>query len=351
MTLDGVCVVRFRQLDAAPNGTKSAVGLEANGGGRRSWLRAWDLRLALLAATRASKLIGLSVREAVSVNAVTPVLGRGVWHAAARGVVDVVLHNLLCQTASGPRSSRAAALGARALLYADLPNRECTIPELVDMVSRAVEHGFRAIKIHAASSDRRDFLRRIQAAQSVCGGGEILADGFREFRPREALQVAEGLISLGVHWFEEPVELAHLDTLLQEPGLHAMHIVAGEHVRGSDELETFLTTFPGSVVTPDVLMVGGMTGMQRAIDQAGRFNKELCFHGAQYPEIVASLSHPSWRPRYIAALPHFDTRSTCFEFGYRLKDGRLDDSQAVLDPSASGWKRITIRSSDDRTRR
>ncbi|MDH3293166.1 MAG: mandelate racemase/muconate lactonizing enzyme family protein [Acidimicrobiia bacterium] len=140
--------------------------------------------------------------------------------------------------------------------------------------ARAVEAGFRGVKLHETRAD-------IVAAVRATVGPEIalMLDVSARLNEAEAVELAQSCTGDRLRWIEEPVfpQQDH-DTLARIRSTVATPLAAGENEFSADGFRRLLAAGAVDVIQPDPAKCGGLTPMP-AIDRlALDFGAELALH-------------------------------------------------------------------------
>ncbi len=130
---------------------------------------------------------------------------------------------------------------------------------------RAVDAGFKAIKIKIGYKDLRDDCHIIETIKRRIGDGvELMVDYNQSLAVPEAMRRVRALQSYGLSWVEEP-------TLQENYAGHArirdcagMPIQMGENWCGVEEMQRALDAGACDLAMPDVMKIGGVTGWLKA---------------------------------------------------------------------------------------
>ncbi|MEU3918207.1 mandelate racemase/muconate lactonizing enzyme family protein [Streptomyces sp. NPDC029004] len=142
-----------------------------------------------------------------------------------------------------------------------------------------VEDGFRALKVKIGRGERTDRAHLTAVREAVGDDIEILTDANCAYDLDQATRVGTVLRDLGIHWFEEPLQvddLANLGELRRRTGLT---IVNGEtHFTRFDQRESLLH-HAIDVFMPNVARCGGITEATRIAALASAFHVDIAPHG------------------------------------------------------------------------
>jgi L-alanine-DL-glutamate epimerase-like enolase superfamily enzyme len=158
---------------------------------------------------------------------------------------------------------------------------------------QALARGYRHLKVHEIT------LPEVQAARDAAGADvPIMVDANCPWTVPQAIEMAQRLAPLDIHWLEEPVwppeNLAGLAEVRSRGGLAT---AAGENY---GTIWEFRRAFEAGAITyaqPSVTKIGGVTEMRRVMTLAETFGVQVVPHSAYFgPGLLASI-------HCIAAMP------------------------------------------------
>jgi D-galactarolactone cycloisomerase len=162
-------------------------------------------------------------------------------------------------------------------------------PELVGKVAaKAVERGYRAVKLHEHS------IETVAAARAAIGPDVALMVDTNCFwsSAAEVIAVCKDLEPYDIAWLEEPLypaddydELASIRKAVRVP------IAAGENLGNYNDVRTITAARAVDVLQPSVCKMGGITEMRKAMSFAGH-----------YPDVRAVPHSPFLGPALVAAI-------------------------------------------------
>lgn len=143
--------------------------------------------------------------------------------------------------------------------------------------------GFPAMKIRFHRGDWRDDIRALEAVRKAVGDKlELMVDcnqGWRmpwDVAPpwslKDAVAVARELERLGVYWMEEPLHRGDYDGMAALRQATSLRIAGGEMTRELHEFRTLIQRGCLDLLQPDVVLVGGITGLKRVGEMALEHN-------------------------------------------------------------------------------
>lgn len=151
--------------------------------------------------------------------------------------------------------------------------------EMAELAERVVERGFKAMKVRFRRGDWREDIKALEAVRAKVGSKlELMVDcnqGWRfpwdTMNPwtfKDALLIARELERLGIYWMEEPLHRTDRDGMRRLRDSVDVRIAGGELNRDIAELRDVIADGCLDVVQPDVVSVGGITGLQKIAHMA-----------------------------------------------------------------------------------
>jgi D-galactarolactone cycloisomerase len=169
--------------------------------------------------------------------------------------IDIALWDLLGKACGQPLYRLLGGAYAEELeVYASLM-RYGNVNDVVNATGRAVDRGYRYIKLHEIGLDE------IRAAVKACAGkAKVMIDVNCPWTVTEALAIAKELQDLDLYWFEQPVwppeNYLGLARVRQQ-GLQ--RIAAGENAGSLHDFMSMISAGAIDIAQPDVAKTGGLT--------------------------------------------------------------------------------------------
>ena len=200
--------------------------------------------------------------------------------------IDIALWDLLGKSCGQPlyRLLGGAFVG-EVEAYASLM-RYGNIKDVTSATNRAIERGYRYIKLHEIGLDE------IRAAvKAAAGKAKIMIDTNCPWTVAEALAVSKELQNLDLYWFEEPVwppENYRGLALIRQQGLH--RIAAGENAGSLHDFMAMISAGAIDIAQPDVAKTGGLTEVLKIAALCEAHGIEFAPHCALFgPGQVATI--------------------------------------------------------------
>lgn len=149
-----------------------------------------------------------------------------------------------------------------------------SIPEMVQVATRAVTLGFPALKVRFGRPNLDDDLAVVKAIRDALGSSlELMVDCNQGWRMpwdiaapwtlEHATEVAKVLETNGVYWMEEPLHRGDYDGMAELRKRVKMRIAGGELTREPYEFRELLKRGCFDVFQPDVVCTQGITGLAK----------------------------------------------------------------------------------------
>ncbi len=178
----------------------------------------------------------------------------------------------------------------------------------VDEVCRAVEkwlaHKPVLVKIRfdpdktVRDADIRCDIAKAKAVRKLVGDDFALAfDGNNGYSVQGAIRVGRALEDLGYTWFEEPVQSYHHKTFAKVASSLDIAIAAGEQEYTLQGVQGLIDAGV-AIVQPDIVKMGGFTGLQQSAALAHAYGVDLLPHQTQ-----PSIGHTA-NVQFCATLLH-----------------------------------------------
>lgn len=183
----------------------------------------------------------------------------------ALALLDMALWDAQARAAGLPLARLLGATGEeRVPAYASLRGWEAA--ELADEAGRAAGAGFRAVKLkfgHPTLEAEREVFGAVRGA--VGEAVAIMVDPNQAFTVPEAIRRARHYAEWGVAWLEEPVRAGDLaGHAAVARAVPALPVQRGENDWGPEGIAASLAAGASSLLMPDAMKVGGVTGWMEA---------------------------------------------------------------------------------------
>jgi L-alanine-DL-glutamate epimerase-like enolase superfamily enzyme len=154
---------------------------------------------------------------------------------------------------------------------------------LAALSEQVLAGGFTAMKLRFRRGEWRDDIRAIEAVRARIGdklelmvdcnqGWRLPWDTMSSWTVKDALRVGRELERLGVYWMEEPLHRADHDGMRRLVDMLDVRIAGGELNREPAELRNLIAGGCVDVIQPDVVSVGGISGLLKVAHMAQAHN-------------------------------------------------------------------------------
>jgi L-alanine-DL-glutamate epimerase-like enolase superfamily enzyme len=208
--------------------------------------------------------------------------------------VDVALWDLLGKVHGVPTWQLWGAYRDRVPAYAMVGWANFDPDGVRRQCERAVEQGFRGVKLKVGSGDLDDDARRIEAVRAAVGPAvKIMVDANQVLRVDDAVRRGLAYAELGVEWFEEPLPAGDFDGYAELVRRVPIPIAAGENLYGAPAFKDFFARRCCDIVQPDLRRAGGPTEIRAIGALAGAFGVPYASHGGGPAALSLLLCAPT----------------------------------------------------------
>lgn len=195
------------------------------------------------------------------------------FHAGRPWPLDLALWDLNGKIKDEPVWQMLGGFSNKILAYASSGVHR-SIPEMVQVATRAVALGFPALKVRFGRPNLDDDLAVVKAIRDALGSSlELMVDCNQGWRMPwdiatpwtldHATDVAKVLEANGVYWMEEPLHRGDYDGMTELRKRVKMRIAGGELTREPYEFRELLKRGCFDVFQPDVVCTQGITGLAK----------------------------------------------------------------------------------------
>jgi D-arabinonate dehydratase/D-galactarolactone cycloisomerase len=209
-----------------------------------------------------------------------------------------------------------------------------------------VAGGFRAVKLKLGRGLATDIAHASAVREAIGDSVDLLVDLNCAYGVSEAVRVGRELARLGIHWFEEPLDVDDLDGMAEVRREVGLEMVAGECWFNRYQFKEAFLRRAVDVVMPNPARAGGISEVLKIAHLA------QAFHVAVSPHGVGSGINIAAALQLAAVMPNF----TIYEYNQLLnplRHGLLDTEMrfvdgALLVPEGPG---LGVRLNEDAVRR
>lgn len=209
-------------------------------------------------------------------------------------VIDTALWDLVGKSCGVPTYQLWGAYRDRVPAYAMVGWSNFDLDRLRRRCLKAVEQGFRGVKMKVCAGTLEEDVRRIEAVRSEVGDGiKVMVDANQVLTFDEALRRGQVYAELGVEWFEEPLRAddapgyAELTQRLDVP------VATGENLYGVRAFRDFFERRACDIVQPDLRRAGGPTEIRAIGALAGAHGIPYASHGGGAAALSLLLCVPT----------------------------------------------------------
>lgn len=194
--------------------------------------------------------------------------------------IDIALWDIAGRAVEKPVWRLLGAQRDRVPAYAMVGWLNYDLEELKRICTRAIEQGFRGVKIKVGAPTLAEDVQRIETVRKAIGGDALLmVDANQVFNVNEALRRGHVYEDLGCYWFEEPLRADDVDGLAQLARELTIPIASGENNYGKRQFRDLFERRAVDIVQPDLRRAGGLTECLEVGLMADAFNIPYASHG------------------------------------------------------------------------
>ena len=198
----------------------------------------------------------------------------------ALSAINVALWDIFGQATGQPVHRLLGQAKDRVPAYAMVGWLHYDVDEVEQACGKAIEQGFRAVKIKVGAPTLDEDVRRIEATRSAVGKEvRIMVDANQALTTFEALRRGRVYEELGVFWFEEALPARSYDAYAELAQGLAMPVATGENLYGKEEFKELFMRHGIDVVQGDLARLGGVSECVATGMTAASFGLPYCTHG------------------------------------------------------------------------
>jgi L-alanine-DL-glutamate epimerase-like enolase superfamily enzyme len=165
------------------------------------------------------------------------------------------------------------------------------LDELKRIATKALDQGFRGVKMKVGAKTLEEDISRIEAVQSVMSDGQsLMVDANQVFNVQEALTRGKVFQEMGCYWFEEPIRADNIDGLAFLASELTIPIATGENNYGLGQFRQLFERHAVDIVQPDIRRAGGLTECLEIGLTARSFDIPYASHGGgAHLHVLAAL--------------------------------------------------------------
>ncbi len=179
---------------------------------------------------------------------------------------------------------------------------------IAERARQVTEMGYTALKfdpfgkayLELDRSEERLSLAIVRAVREAVGDDvDILIEGHDRFSMSTALRLGRALAEFRPMWFEAPVNSYNIKATVEAARAMPIPVANGERLQYLSEFSALLESGVVSIVQPEPLRCGGISGVMRVAALARAHEAQVACHQAQSPLNTAVNAH------LHCTMPHF----------------------------------------------
>lgn len=205
--------------------------------------------------------------------------------------IDLALWDLLGKSLDVPVWKLLGAQRTAIPTYAMVGWLELDVAGLETVSAKAMEQGFRGVKMKVGGGPLSEDISRITAVRGVIGpDAPLMVDANQAFGYSEALRRGRAYEELGCRWFEEPLPAADTESHVRLADKLDIPIATGENRYGQPAFRDLIARGGVGVVQPDLRRAGGLTDCFEIGLMAAGFGVPYASHGGgAHIHVLAAL--------------------------------------------------------------
>jgi len=194
--------------------------------------------------------------------------------------IDTALWDCLGKTLQVPCWQLWGRANQRIRAYAMVGWLNYSDAEVQAICAKAVEQGFRAVKIKVGYPTLAADLRRIAVVRQAVGDAiEIMIDANQSLTTAEAIRRGRAFEAVGCAWWEEPIPADDIDGYAALTRALDIPIATGENLYTPADFARFLQRDAVDIIQPDLRRAGGPSALLQIGWMAHAFRRPYASHG------------------------------------------------------------------------
>lgn len=240
--------------------------------------------------------------------------GLAMWGTSA---IDVALWDLLARRLGVPAAILFGRYHSAVPVYGSGGWISYSDEELASEVNRYVERGFSGVKIKIGSLQEDRDIERIREVRRLIGPRrKLMVDANQGLTLERALRLARKVEDCRLDWLEEPFPKNDLDSYARLAAATDIPLAAGEREFGVRPFYRMAKTRSVSVMQPDLLRAGGVTGWRLIASLAEAHLLRLAPHFYREYDLHLAAAQPN-----LVAIESFDWLSDLLDTPFEIRDG------------------------------
>lgn len=180
----------------------------------------------------------------------------------AIAVLDTALWDCLGKLLKAPCWKLWGAAHSKIPAYAMVAWINYNDEKLAEVCLKAIEQGFRGIKIKVGSPTLKEDLQRIERVRQIVGDDiKLMVDANQVLTVKEAIRRGKEFRDRNCLWFEEPLPADDIDGYVKITQALDIPIATGENLPSVHDFARFLKAGALDIVQPDLRRAGGPTAL------------------------------------------------------------------------------------------
>jgi L-alanine-DL-glutamate epimerase-like enolase superfamily enzyme len=228
--------------------------------------------------------------------------GVAAWGIAA---IDIALWDILGKSQCCPVYKLLGACRDSVPIYGSGGWLSYSTDQLLEEVTSYVKRGFKAVKMKVGGKDKARDIERVKAVREAIGTDVLLmVDANQSWSPHEAIEFSRKIRDFDIFWLEEPISKDDIDGYARVASSIDMPIATGEREYSMRAFRELLQRGAISIVQPDALRFGGISGCVKLAHLAEAYNAQVAPHF--YKEIDFHLVASARNGTFIEYFPWLD---------------------------------------------
>lgn len=220
--------------------------------------------------------------------------GVAAWGISA---IDIAVWDILGKSLGSPVYKLLGACRESVPVYGSGGWLSYSMEQLLQEVTSYMKRGFKAVKIKVGSKDKSKDIVRVKAVREAIGPDiGLMIDANQSWSPHEAIAFSRAIQDFEIAWFEEPISKDDLDGYARVASSTSIPIATGEREYSMRAFRELLERGAISIVQPDALRFGGISGCVKLVNLADAYNAQVAPHFYKEIDIhiVAAARNGTW---------------------------------------------------------
>lgn len=237
-------------------------------------------------------------------------------NTSAKAAVDMAVYDLFAKSCNKPLYQVLG--GSRTQIETDLTISVNEIDEMISDSLKAVEQGFRILKIKVGKEGTKD-IERIRAIRQAVGGDiKLRIDANQGWTPKDAVKIIQALEDLGIEMdlVEQPVDAHDLAGMKFVTGRVHTPILADESVFSVKDAICLIREQAADLINIKLMKTGGIYGALKICAVAEEYGVECMIGCMLESKIAVSAAAHLAAGKGIITRADLDGPSLCREDPY-----------------------------------